>query len=337
MTNFASNMTISNIINCGPENFESLALEIFHYQFNNNDIYRNYCLALRKEPNDIKSIDDIPFLPIQFFKSKLIKTGYFDAEAIFESSGTTGSINSKHHVKDVSLYETVFSNVFEQFYGDIKNYCVLGLLPSYLERGNSSLVFMVNRLIQQSEHVNSGFYLKDFDRLHQTLLNNESDHQKTLLIGVSYALLDFAEDFPMKLQHTIIMETGGMKGRREEISKSSMHSILKQRLGVNDIHSEYGMTELMSQAYSTGNGIFNCPPWMKIILRAEDNPLEIIKNKTDNSSYQTGAINIIDLANIDSCSFIATDDIGKLYNDGSFEVTGRLENSDIRGCGLMTI
>ncbi len=337
MTNFNSNMITDKIFNCNKENFEQLAVDIFHYQYNHNDTYRQYCQAIHIEPGKITSLQKIPFLPIQFFKTREIKSDNFNPKAIFESSGTTGTIPSKHYVKDLALYEKSFNAAFEQFYGDVKDYCILGLLPSYLERKGSSLVYMVNQLIEKSGHSKSGFYLNEFSKMKETILENESNQQQTLLIGVSYALLDFAEQFPMQLKYTIIMETGGMKGRREEINKELMHSILKEKFELNEIHSEYGMTELMSQAYSKGNGIFNCPPWMKILLRAEDNPLETIENDFSEKKYQRGVVNIIDLVNIHSCSFIATDDNGKLYHDGSFEITGRMENSDVRGCGLMVM
>ncbi len=330
-------MITDRIFNCNSEHFEQLALEVFHLQFKQNDTYRQFCQAIHISPDQITNLYKIPFLPIQFFKTKAIKTGDFEAQAIFESSGTTGSVPSKHFVKDLNLYEKSFIKTFDEFYGNVKDYCILGLLPSYLERKGSSLVHMVNRLIEKSNHPKSGFYLSEYGKLKETILENEINQQKTLLIGVSYALIDFAEKFPLQLNHTIVMETGGMKGRREEISKDSLHGILKEKFGVNEIHSEYGMTELMSQAYSKGNGIFNCPPWMKIILRAEDNPLETLDHDYSENSIKSGVVNIIDLANIHSCSFIATEDTGRLHFDGSFEITGRMENSDVRGCGLMVL
>ena len=315
--------------------FETLALEIFLFQYNENKIYRQFCDALQIIPSAVKSIQQIPFLPIQFFKSKNICSTAFEPVAIFESSGTTGAINSRHLIKNIALYEESFYTSFQLFYGDIKDYCIVGLLPSYLERGNSSLVYMVNELVKKSSSVNSGFYLYDLEKLSRTLQQNEAAGKRTLLIGVTYALLDFAEKFPMQLKHTIVMETGGMKGRREEMTREEVHGQLQTRLGLTDIHSEYGMTELLSQAYSAHNGIFNCPPWMKILLRSEDDPFNIISTQQITKQYVTGVINVIDLANIYSCSFIATDDVGKLYSNNSFEVMGRLDNSDIRGCGLM--
>lgn len=326
----------NRILNITNDDFEAVAVELFQFQYEFNNTYKEYCNALKIDRNYVTSSSQIPFLPIQFFKSRTIKTGTFEEVAVFESSGTTGSISSKHFVKDLSIYEKSFLQSFTEFYGNISEYCIIGLLPSYLERQHSSLVYMVDKLISLSGHTNSGFYLYDFEALKNILELNEANQQKTLLIGVSYALLDFSEKFPMQLNHTIVMETGGMKGRREELSKQELHKQLKHNFGVNEIHSEYGMTELLSQAYSKGNGIFNCPPWMKIIVRELDNPLETM---TDfNSSLSLfGGINVIDLANINSCCFIATEDAGIVYADGSFEITGRIEDSDIRGCGLMIV
>jgi hypothetical protein len=323
----------SNIFNVHEDNFEALSIEVFHYQYANNAIYRKYCDLTTRDIGAIKQLHEIPFLPIQFFKSQQITTGSFDAETIFESSGTTGSINSKHYVKDLNWYTKSFLEGFDLFYGNIEEYCILGLLPSYLERKNASLVFMVNELIKKSKNELSGFHLYDHKKLHEIIKSNEENQQKTLLIGVSYALLDFAENFPMKLNNTIVMETGGMKGRREEMSKQALHQALKDQFEVAEIHSEYGMTELLSQAYSFGKGIFSTPPWMKILLRSEDNPLQTFPCVLKENETQRGVVNVIDLANIDSCSFIATEDTGIIYSDTTFEITGRLNNSDIRGCG----
>lgn len=317
--------------------FESLALKVFSFQYHHNKIYQHFCTSLKILPGDVTCVEQIPFLPIQFFKSKDIGSTSFDPEIIFESSGTTGSVNSRHRVKKISLYEESFKNAFQFFYGDIKNRCIIGLLPSYLERGSSSLVYMVNEWIKESGNEAGGFYLYDHEKLHQTLLQNEAAHIPTLLIGVTYALLDFAEKYPLHLQHTVVMETGGMKGRREELTREEVHAILKERLGLTEIHSEYGMTELLSQAYSFGHGRFNTPPWMKVLIRAEDDPFNVMSNHKMNTALVSGVINIIDLANLYSCTFLATDDVGKLYADGSFEVLGRLDNSDIRGCGLMLL
>lgn len=329
--------TLENkIFETGNEDFESLALSVFRYQFDHNSLYNQYCTLLHIKPPDVNNIAAIPYLPIPFFKSHQIKAGPFTEEAVFKSSGTTGSINSRHYIKDISIYEKSFTKAFRQFYGEEKDWCILGLLPSYLERGQSSLVFMVDHLIKNSHHPDSGFYLNDHKKLNSLILQNEKDKQPTLLIGVTYALLDFAEAFPANLKHTLVMETGGMKGRRHEMIRDEVHAILKDRLGLPAIHSEYGMTELLSQAYSKGNGLFTCPPWMKILLRDEDDPFNISPGILP-GKMRSGGINVIDLANIYSCSFIATDDAGKLHPDGTFEVLGRMDNSDIRGCGLMIL
>ncbi len=318
------------VFNINNEGFETLALEIFHFQYQNNAVYKAFTDALKLEPGTIDSINKIPYLPVRFFKSMDVMSTNFKPEAIFESSGTTGSINSRHIVKDLSIYEESFLMDFELFYGSVNDYCILGLLPSYLERGNSSLVYMVNKLIEQSDHAQSGFYLDEYEKLSKVITALENSKQKTLLIGVTFALLDFAEKFPMPLHSTIIMETGGMKGRRKEMIREELHGILKKAFSVKNIHSEYGMTELLSQAYSIGDGIFNLPPWMKVLVRGEEDPFLV-----DQSG--AGILNIIDLANIYSCSFIATDDAGKLNDDGSFEVLGRVDGSDLRGCSLLTV
>ncbi len=320
------------IFSASPGNMESLAVALFRFQYEQNQVYHRYCNSIHAHVEEVDTLQKIPFLPIQFFKTQEVITTSFTPEIVFESSGTTGSVNSKHAVKSLSLYEESFQKTFQQFYGQAEDYCIIGLLPSYLERKNSSLVYMVDDMIKKSKHPDSGFYLYDFEKLHHTLLQNEARQQRTILIGVSYALLDFALQFPMQLQHTIVMETGGMKGRAKEISKQALHEQLKNNLGSTVIHSEYGMTELMSQAYSHQEGRFNCPPWMKILLRAADDPFDILQHQQEPI---TGAVNIIDLANVYSCAFIATDDVGRLYPDGSFEILGRLEQADIRGCGLM--
>ncbi len=325
------------IFAASTDDFNNLAIELFQFQHRENSIYRRYCDSLKVDVHAIDSIENIPFLPISFFKTHTVKTTEFEAEAVFESSSTTGSISSKHFVKDLTLYQESFNTCFEKFYGLPKYKCILGLLPSYLERKNSSLVFMTEELIKTSGNSLSGFYLADYEKLHRTLMHNELLKSPTLLIGVTYALLDFAEKFPMQLRHTIVMETGGMKGRREEMTRQQVHEKLQARLGIDLIHSEYGMTELLSQAYSKGDGIFHCPGWMKVLVRDEDDPFHVrAAVKADNRSL-TGAINIIDLANIYSCGFIATDDIGRLHANESFEVLGRMDNSDIRGCSLMVI
>ncbi len=319
-----------HIFNTTEETFDDQALRLFHFQYAFNPLYKSFVDQLQMDPKAVQSIQQIPFLPISFFKTHTVKTTDFEAPVIFESSGTTTSINSKHHVKDVSIYQQSFMQAFQLFYGDIKDYCILALLPAYLERTGSSLVLMADELIKQSGQPQSGFYLHNMQDLQITLQALEQTEQKTLLLGVTFALLDFAEQNPMSLQHCIIMETGGMKGRRKEMLREEVHAQLSAAFAVEKIHSEYGMTELLSQAYSKGDGIFNCPPWMKILLREEDDPLQITENKR-------GLINVIDLANIYSCAFIATDDVGRTFADGSFEVLGRMDNSDVRGCSLLSL
>lgn len=330
-----SNNLINNLFSVTEANFTALALEIFQFQYEHNLVYNQYCKVLQVQPSAVDALEKIPFLPIAFFKTHTIATTPFEPAAIFESSGTTTSINSKHWVKDLALYEQSFNAAFRLFYGEPSDWCIMALLPSYLERNNSSLVMMADHLIKQSGHAQSGFYLDDFKQLNDTLIQLEQQQQKTLLIGVTFALLDFAEQFAPTLQYTTIMETGGMKGRRQELTREAVHQILCDQFKTDKIHSEYGMTELLSQGYSKGDGIFNCPPWMKILLREEDDPLSI--QAMQKNCSKTGAVNVIDLANIYSCSFIATDDAGKLYADGSFEILGRLDNSDIRGCSLLAL
>jgi hypothetical protein len=321
---------VNNIFSVTPEKFSQQALQIFLEQYKSNTVYRNWVDALHIQPGSVHTIEQIPYLPVSFFKTHKVVTGNFKPQVIFESSGTTQTINSQHLVRDIEVYKQSFIKGFEHFYGNVDDWCIIGLLPSYLERSGSSLVMMVDELIKLSPHEESGFYLYDLEKLGDTLHQLESRQQKTLLIGVTFALLDFAERFGMKLRHTEIMETGGMKGRRKEMIRQEVHEILTQRLGVQKIQSEYGMTELLSQAYSYGEGIFKTVPWMKVLIRDEDDPLTI-KQKG------RGLINVIDLANVYSCSFIATEDVGTLYEDGSFEVLGRFDNSDIRGCSLMVV
>ena len=311
--------------------FEELTLKVFRFQFENNTVYRSFCDLLYKHPADVKTILDIPFLPIQFFKSHKVISTNNEVKKIFTSSGTTGSTTSKHLVTDLKLYEESYLKGFNHFYGNIEDYVVLALLPSYLEREGSSLIYMVNDLIIKSKQPESGFYLDNLKDIAETLNQLEARGQKTLLIGVSFALLDLVEQFQFKLKHTLIMETGGMKGRRKEIIREELHHILQSGFGVSQIHSEYGMTELLSQAYSHGNGVFECPTWMKILTRDTEDALQIQKPN------KTGGINIIDLANINSCSFIATQDLGKVSDNGQFEIIGRFDNSDIRGCNLMAL
>ena len=313
------------------EEFQAKALEIFRYQYTHNEVYREFCELLNKYPSVVKSVEEIPFLPIEFFKTHKVVSANNPSEITFSSSGTTGQTTSKHYVTDLSIYETSFREGFSLYYGDIQDYAILALLPSYLEREGSSLIYMVEDLIKTSENPHSGFYLNDLDKLVEKLNLLEEQGQKTLLIGVSFALLDLAEKFPMALKHTVIMETGGMKGRRKEMIRAELHGILKKAFDVEKIHSEYGMTELLSQAYSTGNGIFECPPWMKILIRDPEDALSLLPGG------KSGGINVIDLANINSCSFIATQDLGKDLGDGKTEILGRFDNSDIRGCNLLIL
>lgn len=312
------------------ESFEEIALAVFRHQYKHTKVYRTYCDFLGVSEEKVTALESIPFLPIQFYKSHEIIAQPNTHQAIFTSSGTTGLTTSKHYVKDISLYEQSFLRGFQKFYSDPSDYVILALLPSYLERENSSLVYMVNRLIIDTGHSDSGFYLNELPELIQKLQQLESIGQKTILMGVSYALLDLIETQTFQFKNTIVMETGGMKGRRKEMIKEELHSILKKGFGVDKIHSEYGMTELLSQAYSDGDGLFNCPPWMKVLTRNTEDSLELITGKT-------GGVNIIDLANINSCSFIASEDLGKVHMDGSFEILGRFDSSDIRGCNLMVL
>jgi len=313
-----------------PEEFEQLALKVFQYQYQHTSVYRQFCDFLKVNPASITKIKDIPFLPIQFFKShRVISEGISEA-ITFTSSGTTGSITSKHLVAKLDLYEKSFSEAFHKTYGNPSEFTILALLPSYLEREGSSLIYMVDTLIKKSNTIHSGFYLDDTKALIEKLNFLEKTNQKTILLGVSYALLDLIEQQTFQLKNTIVMETGGMKGKRKELVKSELHDILKKGFGVSKIHSEYGMTELLSQAYSKGDGIFTCPPWMKILIRDTEDALTYIKGTT-------GGVNVIDFANLYSCSFIATQDLGKTHKDENFEILGRFDTSDVRGCNLMVL
>ncbi len=309
--------------------FHKTAMKVFRFQFQHNEVYQKYCLLLKKSPENVKHLTEIPFLPIEFFKSKDILSSIDAVQTTFTSSGTTGIITSKHHVTDLSFYEASFRSAFSKFYGNIEDYAVLALLPSYLEREGSSLIYMAKDFIEGSNHPDSGFYLHNYNELAKKLIELDNSGQNVLLIGVTYALLDLIELQKFNLKNTIIMETGGMKGKRKELIREELHTILADGFGVEKIHSEYGMTELLSQAYSLGDGIFECPPWMDVLIRDTEDPLTII------GEGKTGGINVIDLANINSCSFIATQDLGKKYSNFSFEVLGRFDNSDIRGCNLM--
>ena len=321
------NTFINKIFNCTNDaTFEKLALEIFDFQMENNLTYAAYAALILRGKNP-ENINEIPFLPVEFFKTEQIICQGQAIEEIFLSSGTTGE-QSKHLVSNIELYKSSYQKAFQLFYGDITDYCILALLPSYKEREGSSLIYMVDDLIKKSKHPQSNYYLNNYEELATTLKGLENKKQKTILFGVTYALLDLAEEFPQKLERTIIMETGGMKGQRKELLKEEIHSILKHSFATENIHSEYGMTELLSQGYSKGNNIFKTPPWMKILTRDVNDPLSIINNKT-------GGINVIDLANIYSCPFIATQDLGRAFDDGSFSVLGRFNNADVRGCNLL--
>jgi Acyl-protein synthetase, LuxE. len=309
--------------------FESLAFELFDYQYHNLDIYNRYCNLLNVNPDKVKSLYDIPFLPVDFFRTHRVAIESTPAKLIFSSSGTTGSQTSHHEVPYPGLYEESFTNGFEHFYGPADDYCILALLPSYLERSGSSLIYMAEHLIKDSKHPDSGFYLHNFEDLSFKLTLLKRMEQKTILLGVTYALLDLAEAFPVDFPDLIIMETGGMKGKRREMVREEVHHILKEAFGCPNIHSEYGMTELLSQAYSKGNGLYECPAWMKVMIRDMDDPFAWA------NIGLSGGINVIDLANIYSCSFIAIEDIGRMHENGDFEVLGRFDKSQIRGCNLL--
>jgi phenylacetate-coenzyme A ligase PaaK-like adenylate-forming protein len=318
--------TISN-----NQQFNDVALEIFHYQYGQNSLYRQFVDGLNVNVGDIQTFGRIPFLPIGFFKTHRVVTGVFDEEVVFESSGTTGTSTSRHFVADFSLYEDSFTRTWNIFFGDISQYNIFALLPSYLERQNSSLVYMVDKLMWRSDQAYGGFYLDNLERLATEIQSVLSDDKKVMLLGVTYALLELAEKFPRPLPGAIVVETGGMKGRREEITRNELHETLKNAFGVPAIHSEYGMTELLSQAWSKGDGLFTCPPWMKVLISDTNDPLSLLPEG------RTGGINIIDLANLHSCSFIATQDLGKLNPGGQFEVLGRFDSSDVRGCSLLAV
>lgn len=309
--------------------FQTVTLQIFRYQSGKNKVYKKYLNFLGIQPDTIKDINRIPFLPIDFFKTNTIICGNGNADRIFLSSGTTSTNQSRHFVTDISIYEKSFTGAFEHFYGKIKGLCILALLPSYLEREGSSLVYMMQSLIRQSGHADSGFYLENFQELKHKLKSLINKKERVLLFGVSFALLDFAGYFRSSAENTIVMETGGMKGRKREITRTELHRELSDQLGVSGIHSEFGMTELLSQAYSKGEGIFQTPPWMRILIRDTTDPFHLLPEG------KTGGINIIDLANINSCSFIETRDLGRLIPGKGFEILGRFDNSDIRGCNLL--
>jgi len=309
--------------------FNETALELFQFQYKNNKIYKQFVDLNHIFPENVKTPEQIPYLPIAFFKNHKILSSDEVPHDFFESSGTTGMQKSKHYIASTAVYEKSFLSGFTHFYGDIKDYCLLALLPNYQAQKHSSLIYMINKLIEATKHPDSGFYLNDYKLLSEKLAELQGQKQKTILFGVSYALLDLAAQYPLSIPDTFIFETGGMKGRRKEMVKEELHSILQQAFNVASIHGEYGMTELLSQAYSMGNGLFSTPPWMKIMIRDTNDP------KTLLPCLKTGGINVIDLANMHSCCFIATQDLGKLHDDGSFEVLGRFDHSDARGCNLM--
>jgi hypothetical protein len=321
----------NKILNITTEaEFRETSLEVFNYQYNNNEVYHDFISSLGRNPSDINDPYEIPFLPVEFFRNHKIITGKHPVEMIFESSRTTGASPGRHFIIDLKLYEQSFLSTFRLFYGEPGEYLFAALLPSYTERETSSLVYMADKLIKQSRNPQSGFYRYDTDALLPVIEKGRKANMKVLLLGVSFALLDLAESRSPDLSGVIVMETGGMKGRRKELTRQELHSILKEKLNVSSVHSEYGMTELLSQAYSKDGGIFYCPPWMKILIRDPQDPLTLYGQPSG-----TGGINIIDLANINSCSFLATSDLGKVHEDGGFEVLGRFDNSDIRGCNLL--
>jgi hypothetical protein len=321
----------NKIFNVKNQNdFLEVALEVFNYQYDRNAIYQNFITSLGKNRDAVKTLASMLFLPVEFFRNQKIVTGDLPVETVFESSRTNRVTTGKHFVNDLSLYEESFLNAFRLFYGDPEEYVITALLPSYTDREGSSLVYMADKLIKRSLHPLSGFYKENIENLIHAVKKAKEEKQKILLLGVSFALLDLAEKQSPDLSGVIVMETGGMKGRRKELTRSELHTILKERFNVTSIHSEYGMTELMSQAYSKGEGVFYCPPWMKVVIRDPQDPLSLYSE-----TGRTGGINIIDLANVNSCSFIATGDLGKIHDDGGFEVLGRFDNSDIRGCNLL--
>jgi hypothetical protein len=322
--NFSKEIFQTNV-----QHFNELAEQLFHHQFKHNKTYNSYCNYLNIKPKDVFTLKQIPFLPASFFKTHKVLTGSDESETIFTSSSTSGQIPSKHYIKDIGVYEQSFIASFTHHYHPVESYMYLALLPSYLERKGSSLVWMADCFIKKSNYTDSGFYLYNFDELADKLTYAEQHKIPTILLGVTHALIDFAEQFPLELKHTIVMETGGMKGRKREMVREEVHQLLKNAFGTDAIHSEYGMTELLSQAYSKKGGIFTCPPHMQVFISDMLNPIEILPHQ------KTGIINIIDLANFHSCAFIQTSDIGRCFSDGSFEVLGRLDHSEMRGCNLM--
>lgn len=309
--------------------FNEIALEIFRYQYKNNRLYHDFVNTIGKKVEEVKNMEEIPFLPISFFKSHEIKSGEFNQEKVFLSSGTTKMVRSKHYIKSLALYEKSFLKAFNLFFGNPSDLVILCLLPSYQEQGDSSLLYMTDKLIKESNNPLSGYFLNEDEKLYQTISALEQNKTNYLLFGVSYALLDYIEKFNQKLSFGTIIETGGMKGRRKELTKEQLHEQLKKGFGTNQIASEYGMTELLSQAYSMENQVFVSPPWMKIFVRDTSDPFSIL------ATNKTGLINVIDLANVYSCSFIATDDVGEVIADNQFKIKGRYDLADVRGCNLL--
>jgi len=313
------------------KDFNEIALKVFLYQFQHTPVYRQFCELLKRNPENVIEIKDIPFLPIEFFKNKKVISGNKPPEIIFTSSGTTGTTTSKHYITNLKVYEESFLKAFELFYGKPEDMVILALLPSYLEREGSSLIYMADNFIKRSKYPESGFYLDDLKTLQKKLKKLDKSGKNILLLGVSFALLELVENYEFALKNTTVMETGGMKGRRKEMIRAELHQILSTGFGVEKIHSEYGMTELLSQSYSNGDGIFETPPWMKILIRDPEDALNYLPE------HKTGGINVIDLANFNSCSFIATQDLGKINNPGKVEILGRFDNSDVRGCNLLIL
>lgn len=330
MSNNISLIKPESVLGVTAANFERVALEVFRYQYEYCDIYRQYCDALHRGVQQVKSLEEVPFLPISFFKTHTVLTVPDLPSLFFESSGTTGESTSRHYIANHEVYERSLLDGFRQFYGDPKDWVILALLPSYLERKNASLVYMAKTLMAHSTHPENGFYINEWEQLSETIKGCEQRGQKVLLLGVTFALLDFAAAYPMPLHYTTVMETGGMKGRRQEMTRAEVHAILKQQWKLDVIHSEYGMTELLSQAYSMGNGLFKSTDTMRVMVRDINDPLEVMASGN-------GVINVVDLANIYSCSFIATEDLGRIGADGSFEVLGRMDHSLLRGCSLMVV
>jgi len=319
----------ANLTKITESSFEAAALQLFTYQYNNNPLYKTYSDYINVDPSKVRTVAEIPFLPIEFFKNQIVKTGKWETQAIFESSGTTGAITSKHHIEDLGFYLNQSEMIFREFYGQPEEYTFLALLPSYLERNNSSLVYMIDHFIKVSKSEHSGFYLNEVDQLMETIKRLKNKRTKTIIIGVTFALLELAENFKEDLSEMTVMETGGMKGRRKELTQNEVHQILKDSFSLENVHTEYGMTELLSQAYSKRNGLLSWPSWCKVLLRDLNDPFDM------GTKRKTGGVNIIDLANIHSCAFIETKDIGEIINQKEFKVLGRMDNSEVRGCNLL--